>query len=177
MSNPDRGRSATRRTALLLTVLLALACSQQPGEPPSNRAAVTATDHQALFDAHGELIRAYERADADAFAALLDTSSELLIFHPRLQSRFGGVTAARENLGLMFSRLNETAWTEAHPALVVKGDVAWLTYNVIIESPRLDPPFVGRGTEVWVRSRGNWRLAHGHWSADVAAVEPATGRS
>jgi ketosteroid isomerase-like protein len=71
----------------------------------------------------------------------------------------------------MFGGYEEMSWTEVHPALQVRGDVAWLTYNVLAESPDLEHPFIGRGTEIWVRHNDEWRLAHGHWSAQPESGE------
>jgi ketosteroid isomerase-like protein len=68
----------------------------------------------------------------------------------------------------MFERLGNASWTEVHPALFVEGDVAWLTSHVLVESPEVERKFVGRGTEIWIRRDGQWRLVHGHWSEHPA---------
>ena len=120
-------------------------------------------EHEIL-EAHKALILAYETTDHGAFLDLLLPSEDLLIFHPTLQNRFQGIEEARAQVGTMFGRYEDLTWTEAHPDLIIRGDVAWLTSHVLVESPDLDQPFVGRATEVWVRHNDEWRLAHGHWS-------------
>jgi ketosteroid isomerase-like protein len=127
------------------------------------------SDMQAVIDAHRRLVRAYESRSVDDFVGLLDPGSELLIFHPRLESRFNGIDEVRQNLGRMFERQGRATWTEAHPTVSVFGDVAWLTTHVAIEAPGMDAPFIGRGTEVWVRASGAWRLTHAHWSSNPKA--------
>lgn len=121
-------------------------------------------EHDVL-EAHQALILAYETSDHGAFLDLLLPSSDLLIFHPTLEDRFEGIEEAREQVGDMFGRYDELTWTEVHLSLLVRGEVAWVTSNVLVESPDLEHPFVGRSTEVWVRHNDDWRLAHGHWSA------------
>jgi len=123
-------------------------------------------DRQAVIDAHEALVRAYEGSDVEAFVAGLDPSPEVLIFHPRMQSRFDSVEKIRLEMGRMFARLGETRWTDVHASVRVEGDAAWLTAQIVIESPNVEPAFVGRATEIYLRREGRWRLTHAHWSAD-----------
>jgi ketosteroid isomerase-like protein len=127
-------------------------------------------EHEVL-EAHRALILAYETSDHGAFLDLLLPSEDLLIFHPTLEDRFEGIEEAREEVGRMFGRYDELTWTEAHPELIVRGEVAWVTSHVLVESPDLEHPFVGRASEVWVRHNDEWRLAHGHWSQQPELAE------
>jgi ketosteroid isomerase-like protein len=117
-----------------------------------------------VIAAHRNLIRAFQEGDVDAAVGLLEHTESLLIFHPYLENRFDGYEEAREGLTRMMQRFPELEWTEVHQALDMEGNVAWLTSQILVKAPGLEPPFVGRGTEIWVRRHGQWRLAHGHWS-------------
>jgi ketosteroid isomerase-like protein len=152
--------------ALVVGVGLVLAGCTPSGGPgqSAGTAPDTAADRQAVIDAHQALVDAYMKGDAGAFVLLLEKSDDLLIYHPRLQDRWTGVDEVQQNLSNMFERLGESSWLDVHLDLSLAGDVAWLTSQVVIESPSVDKPFTGRGTEVWVRRGSNWRLIHGHWS-------------
>ena len=153
---------------LIVLVMISMGC--QPAGPPVERhepesVVDTTADRQAVVEAHEALLSAYERGDIEAFVAGLDPTAELLIFHPRIRARFDGVDKVREEMGGMFARLAGAAWSDHHAIVQVKGDVAWITAQTLIESPNLDPPFTGRGTEIYVRRPEGWKLTHGHWSA------------
>jgi len=121
-------------------------------------------DAQAVVDAHHAFVDAYQRGNARDLVLALDKTGDLLIFHAERQDRWTSVEEVQQNVGLMFARLGESKWSDVHLDVKVEGDVAWLTSHVVIESPNLAVPFTGRGTEVWVRRGGNWRLTHAHWS-------------
>lgn len=151
-------------------VALTLAC-QAPERPqvsdearPSAEQMTARADEGAVIAAHRSLIRAFEEADADSARALLEPKPGLLIFHPFLENRFDGYEEVGEGIERMLARLTPLEWTEVHQSLQINGDVAWLTFQVLVKSPALESPFVGRGTEIWVRSYDEWRLIHGHWS-------------
>lgn len=169
-----------RRSAAVL-ILLACACiaaaSCAAPESPADTDAEPATqavaaveaqdseaDAQAVIEAHQALVAAYQAGDIEAYIDLLAPTQELLIFHPFVEDRFDDVDEIRRHLGRMFGRFSERAWTDVHPGVVVNGDVAWLTSHVLIKSPDLEAAFVGRGTEIWLRTPAGWRLVHGHWS-------------
>ena len=166
-------------TSGLLLLLCALACSA-PDEPapaaaPSAvPAAPSATpDSDAVLAAHRALIEAFERGDVAAAAALMDPTGQTLVFHPYLENRFEGAEQVRDGLGRMLARLDGTDWTDVDPSVHVRGDVAWLSSQVLVQYAGSETPFVGRGTEVWIRiGPGTWRLAHGHWS-EHARIAPA----
>ena len=80
-------------------------------------------------------------------------------------NRFDGIEEVREAMGRMFARLGGAEWSDHHLIALVEGDVAWITAQVAVESPSLDPPLIGRGTEIYVRKPDGWKLVHGHWSA------------
>lgn len=130
----------------------------RPGEPGQTR--------QDVLEAHRTLVEAYQKGDAEAFALLLDKTDTLLIYHPRTQDRWHGILDAQQNLSAMFEDVGKSEWLDVHLDVSVEGDVGWLTSHVVIESPYVDQPFTGRGTEVWVRRAAGWKLAHGHWSAN-----------
>jgi len=164
---PSRGGLLAFATAAALLS----GCAAPSGEPgsPSHPATTPEQDMNAVIVVHQSLARAYENGDADAFVALLRPSPDLLIFHPRLENRFDGVEEIRSQMGRMFARLGGAKWTDVHPQVVVDGDVAWLTGQVLIEAPGLEYPFVGRATEIYVRGDDGWRLGHAHWSEDPTA--------
>jgi len=155
--------------------LLAAACG--PADRPTTRGEAgtePSPDRQleegAVIAAHRSLIRAFEQRDVDAVTALLESRPDLLIFHPFVENRFDGYDEVREGLGRMFQRLSSLEWTEVHQAIQIEGNVAWITSQVLVQSPDLESPFVGRGTEIWVKRRGDWRLNHGHWSEHASLV-------
>lgn len=164
-----------------VSVVLALAClgaascaaPQSPPDPavgPGAGASETVDsqgsegDAQAVMEAHQALVDAYERGDVDAYVNLLSPSPELLIYHPFVEDRFDDIDEIRQKLGRMFGKISERTWTDAHPSVVVNGDVGWVASHVLIKSPDLDSAFVGRGTEIWIRTPAGWRLVHAHWS-------------
>jgi ketosteroid isomerase-like protein len=151
-------------------VALVLAC-QAPERPrvsdeaePSTEQMTERADEGAVISAHRALIRALEEANADSVRALLEPKQSLLIFHPFLENRFDGYEEVGEGIGRMLARHTPLEWTEVHQSLQIEGDVAWLTSHVVVKSPALESPFVGRGPEIWVRTYDEWRLIHGHWS-------------
>jgi len=144
---------------------------QAPSEPEVSRSAepseismVGRSDEGAVISAHRNLLRAFQEGDVETAMGLLEPKESLLIFHPFLENRFDGYEEAREGLTRMMERVKEMEWTEVHQALNLEGNVAWLTSQILVKAPGLEPPFVGRGTEIWVRRHGQWRLSHGHWS-------------
>jgi ketosteroid isomerase-like protein len=153
---------------LILLVTASAGCRQaaRTAEQEASRNVVDATaDRQAVVEAHEALVSAYEHGNIDDFVAGLDPTAELLIFHPRVRARFDGVERVREEMGAMFASLDGADWSDLHAIVRVKGDVAWITAQTLIESPNLDPPFTGRGTEIYVRRPDGWKLTHGHWSS------------
>jgi ketosteroid isomerase-like protein len=158
--------------AIVICVLAAgcLSC-EPPSDPEVDRSAepsevsmVARSDEGAVIAAHRALIQAFEEGDAETVMGLVDPRDSLLVFHPFLENRFDGYEEAREGLARMMARVPQLEWTEVHQALALEGNVAWLTSQILVKAPGLEPPFVGRGTEIWVRRHGEWRLAHGHWS-------------
>jgi ketosteroid isomerase-like protein len=158
---------------IVVVCTLAVTClsCQAPSEPEVSRSAepsevsmVARSDEGAVIAAHRTLIRAFQEGDVETALGLLEPKESLLIFHPFLENRFDGYEEVREGLTRMLARVTEAEWTEVHQALDMEGNVAWLTSQILVKAPGLDPPFVGRGTEIWVRRHGKWRLAHGHWS-------------
>ena len=151
-------------TVLLLCAGAILGCSRGEQGKPAGSTALEVDDRDSVIASHIALVKAWESGNVDAFVALLDPSPDLLIFHPVRADRFETIAAIRDALPVMFDKLGKAAWTEAHPYIVVNGNVAWLTEHFVIESANLETPFVGRATEIWVRTGDTWRLSHAHWS-------------
>lgn len=165
----------TRRALIMFLVasmaLLAGNCAPGPRETPGTTDPVQ--DRQAILDAHQAMVEAYQTGDTEGFLLLMEKSEDLLLYHPRVDDRWQGIEAVRRSLPMMFSRLGKSTWLDVHLAVSLNGDVGWLTSHIVIESPNFETPFTGRGTEVWVRHGDNWRLAHGHWSANPEFDRPA----
>ena len=152
---------------VLLLLILCAALSSCSAARRNGGGSATPEDlgpEAAVIEAHRALITAYESRDAKAFVELLDPSPELLIFHPLQENRFDGIEEAKAGLERMFQKIGTVQWTEAHTHLTLRGDVAWVTAHVVVDSAMLALPFVGRSTEIWVRTSGSWRLIHAHWS-------------
>jgi len=161
------------RPPVVLIVALVVAClsCQAPADPdgsrsgePSGVSMVARSDEGAVIAAHRELIRAFQEGDTESALGWLVPNESLSIFHPFLENRFDGYEEAREGLARMLDRIEEMEWTEVHQTVDLDGNVAWLTSQILIRTPSLEPPFIGRGTEIWVRLHGKWRLSHAHWS-------------
>jgi ketosteroid isomerase-like protein len=148
--------------------LLGCQTQQQQGQQAAGPPAGSTTDpdqaQQEVIAAHEALVRAFEASDADAFIGLLAPTPELLIFHARTDNRFDGLDEVREHLAMMFEGFEEADWSDFHPVVLVDGNVAWVTSQVMISSLGFESPFVGRGTEIWKRYDDGWKLVHGHWS-------------
>jgi len=153
---------------LTLIVLATSLFGCQPPAPPAEPGEAVPLDEDrdraAVVEAHRALVAAYEAGDVDAFVDLLDTSGELLIYHPAVDSRFDGVEDVRRSMGRMFEKMAGATWTDHHALVTTHGDAAWLTAQVLIELPEAEP-FIGRATEIFVRTPEGWKLAHAHWSA------------
>lgn len=155
--------------AVVVGVFLA-GCKAPPAAPPS-RLEVQPEVQQALIDAHTKLIEAYESGNVEQFVAMLDPSKDLLIFHPLSEDRFESVEEIREKMPHMFARIGNVTWTDAHPVVIQRGDIAWITSNFLLDSPDLDYHFIGRGTEIWVSDGTSWSLIHAHWSKQPDATD------
>lgn len=156
---------ATLRSAgaVLGAVFVVLSCAPPerdvpggPSDPDAERAAV--------LEAHDRLFQAIETGDSGGFVTWLDDDPSFAIFHPRGRSAFGPDDLANGSLEGMICRLAGAQWSEVDVEVTVSGEVAWVRSHLLIESPAMAGPFLGRGTEVWVRREGRWRLRHGHWS-------------
>lgn len=156
--------------ALCAAVVACLSCQAPPAPEldrsaePSGVSMVARADEGAVIAAHRGLIRAMQDGDVEAACAHLLHNDRLLVFHPFLENRFEGYEETREGLSRMLARVKDIEWTEVHQTVDMEGSVAWLTSQILVKAPGLEPPFVGRGTEIWVREHGKWLLAHGHWS-------------
>lgn len=166
---------------ILSTLVLAVALVGCPGGDRGPDEAATKADSDLPADgedemgviaAHQALIAAMEAGDVAAVTALMDPTANLLVFHPFVENRFDGIGEVDEGLDVMFGHLGPVSWTEAHSSLDMEGNVAWMTSHVLIKTPEMPGPFVGRGTEIWVLRPGGWRLTHAHWSenAEVAGA-------
>jgi len=152
--------------------LTAFACAgpQSPGDDAALVEEPDSADEMGLIAAHKALIGAMEAGDVAALTALLDSSPDLLIFHPFLENRFNGIAEVDKGLSRMFGELGGVNWTEAHGKVIMEGNVGWFTSHVLIKSPAMPNTFVGRGTEIWVLGPGGWRLKHAHWSENAELV-------
>lgn len=161
-----RGNRSLRAGSLLVGLaLVAIGCAAT--DTPEERIAEASDpviDARAVIEAHGTLVAAYEKGDTNVFLLMLDESDDVMLFHPRLQDRWVGLDEIRQNLPVMFERIGKTSWLDVHLSVTVEADAAWLTSQILIESPELEAPFTGRGTEIWVRRGNDWRLSHAHWS-------------
>ena len=156
---------------IALTALLAFGGCAAPSTtdeatPAATDEPVAIADESALIAAHKELIQAFENGEAETIGRLLDPTRKLLIFHPFLENRFDGIEDATAGLSRMTARMTNVDWTEVHPAVLLDGDVGWITSQVLIKADSMEQPFVGRGTEIWLHYEDGWRLVHGHWSVN-----------
>lgn len=169
MRNGDGPGRFTIGVALVIAAGMIGGCGPaEQAEPP---AADPAESRGEVLAAHEALVAAYERTDAEAFRALIDDGSGFLVFHPLTESRFDEETVAEGGLDRMFGQIRGAHWTDVHLDVGVHGNTAWVTSHVLLESASLDAPFVGRGSEVWVRRPDGWRLVHGHWSENPESFE------
>lgn len=158
--------SATGGMLLLAAVGLLAGCAAEPpvpaempdaGDPIADRAEVVA--------AHEGLLAAMEAGDGEAVAALVDDRHDVLVFHPVKVTRFDGPDEIAAGIAAMMGRLAPVDVTDVHLQVWTEGDAAWLTSHLLIESDALDEPLAARGTEIWRRNDGVWKLAHAHWSS------------
>lgn len=168
--DPDRCPALGVLTVALCLAAFACAGAEPGGEDAAQVEPTEVPDEMGLIAAHKALIAAMETGDVAGLTALLDPSSDLMIFHPFLENRFNGIGEVDQGLSRMFGELGSVSWTEAHGKIDMEGNVGWLTSHVLIKSPALPSPFVGRGTEIWVRGPGGWRLKHAHWSENAELV-------
>lgn len=159
--------------------VLLVACAgsgpaQEEGAAAAEPGAEATADHERdVIAAHKAMIAALEAGDVPAMTALMDPSPEMMIFHPFVEDRFSGIGEIDEGLGRMLGSIGSVSWTEVHPTISLEGDVAWLTAQILVKSSALPSPFVGRGTEIWVRGPEGWRLKHAHWSQHARLADSA----
>lgn len=163
MNGSEQAARTVLACAIVATGILTLGCGSPP-DPGAERPPDRVADIEAVLAAHDAMVQAYGQADLAAFSAMLDRSSKFLLFHPMTQSRYESEELESGAYAAMFELLRDSHWTDVHLAVDVSGDAAWITSHVLIESGQLPMPFVGRGTEVWVRTADGWKLRHGHWS-------------
>lgn len=163
MSGSMWASRATSAWAIVACGVLTLSCGA-PAPVETGVPTDPAADIEAVLAAHEAMVQAFGRSDVEAFSAMLDVSPEFLLFHPMTASRYDLDELEAGTYDAMFAMLRDSHWTDVHLAVDVSGDAAWITSHVLIESPELPMPFVGRGTEIWVRDEAGWRLRHGHWS-------------
>jgi len=157
---------ATRLHDVCLGILFVAfcSCSGPTSEEETPASMSDSTDPSGVIEAHEKLIRALETNDVESLASVLDQSSEFLVFHPKSASRINEIDEAMRGFERMSRSLGVTEWTEVHAMINRRGDLAWLTSHMLMEAPALDEPFLGRGTEIWIRRVDGWKLVHGHWS-------------
>ena len=80
-------------------------------------------DIQAVLAAHEAFVSAYEQSDVEGVVARFEPDAALLIFHPVLENRYSGLGDITEGLAVMFERMGDPAWSEAHPEVRVVGDL------------------------------------------------------
>ena len=118
LSNPaPRRRSVPLLLALALGLVLA-ACGGYDSAPDEATGAAAAAegaqgglDEMGLIAAHKSLIRAMEEGNITDLTALMDPTSDLIVFHPFVENRFDGITEVDEGLGRMFEQLGGVSWT------------------------------------------------------------------
>lgn len=161
-----RTESVLASIALAAVLATVTACPAPPpaDPPPPLETTDPFADRADVVEVHEALLAAMEAGDGSAVAALLDSAHDILVFHPAVETRFDGADAISAGIGRMLGKNAPVEITEVHLQVWVDGDVAWLTSHLLLESPRVAEPFAARGTEVWRRTDGGWRLAHAHWS-------------
>ena len=126
---------------------------------------MTTDDHQAIADAIHAVFRAGEARD---FATLRSFHAEEPAFS-RWSNRPGGelldVAAAHEEEEAAFGSLPaETAVRPEQIRVDLFGPVAVSTFLVHVTSPEGRVLRRTRGTLVWRRDDGGWRIVHEHFS-------------
>jgi ketosteroid isomerase-like protein len=127
-------------------------------------------DPSAVIEAHERFVRALEARDVETLVSLLDRSSEFLVFPSKLISRIDKIDEATRGFEKMFRSLGSTEWTEVHAMVSIRGEIAWHTSHLVLETSALEDPLVGRATEIWIRRVDGWKLVHGHWSEDPSGA-------
>jgi ketosteroid isomerase-like protein len=150
--------------ALGLALAALPACSGLETDGTASRA--PAAEDGAALVAHEAFLDALRAGDAAAASTFLDSSPELLLFPVSGRSRLEGAGEAKAGLEAMLRGLGPAEWTVVHARPTVRPGAMWMTYLFAVETERSAEPLLGRGTEVWVRRGGEWKLAHGHWSQE-----------
>jgi len=121
--------------------------------------------HREFVDANGPLDSSYLRK------RMVEGPDELVWFNLN-----GSVYIGLEHIAQLWDMLSSIMAGEAMNAELrdervdVVGDVAWVTY---LNHYKADFGNLGtfnagmRGTEIWRRDEGTWRLAHAHFSTHV----------
>jgi ketosteroid isomerase-like protein len=136
------------------------------------------SDEQAVLDLHLGFVAANRTGDTSFLRAHMAPGKELVWFNLN-RSTYLGV----DHICRLWEYLSESALRSKggggratcesiDPQVTVVGDVAWVTYRLRFEADfgpelgQVNQP--SRGTEIWRRIDGEWRMAHCHFS-DYAA--------
>lgn len=130
-----------------------------------------------IINLEREALRRWGLGDPDGFIEIM--SPEVTYFDPVTACRIDGLAQLAAHIGVIRGALSIEAADLLNPHVVVAGDCAVLTFNLISrnssfnDSPRTDVAW--NSTEVFRRTNGEWRIVHSHWSFTTPRLAgPAT---
>lgn len=130
-------------------------------------------DRDELLHLHREFLQANEPLDSDYLRTMCVDGAEELVWFNLNQSNYYGLEHIAQLWDMLKAILagQKGEVSELRDERVeVEGDMALITYQLRYKGDfgNLGSFNTGaRGTEVWRRRDGTWKLLHGHWSSHV----------
>ena len=116
-------------------------------------------------------VSAFNQGDIDTILTFFD--SDLTGFSSTQHMRLASLAELRKTFEYYLSKAPEVAYTISDPCVKLYGDTAVLTFywSVHLKDGKAKKPIEGRGTHVYVKQDGGWKIVHEHFSRAHRAYE------
>ena len=117
-----------------------------------------------LIDLEHQQAQAFNRGDIDAVLGYFDP--RILGFSSTRHERIQGLEAMRKTFEYYLEGAEKVTYEISEPAVQVYDDVAIVTFYWVVHlsSSGKTQAVHGRGTHVFIRRNGDWKIVHEHFS-------------
>lgn len=117
-------------------------------------------DAEAILAVERAAFERWAKGDFHGFTEASDP--EVNYFDPFLEKRLDGQPALRALYDQFQGKVKVDRWEMIDPKVVVSGDMGVLTFNFV--SYEGDRVVRWNTTEVYRRTKGQWKIIHTHWA-------------
>jgi ketosteroid isomerase-like protein len=150
----------TMRTSLSIAAILSVLAAVLYAQAPDDSA-----QRQIIALERGALDR-WGKGDTQGFLDIM--ADEETYFDPALEKRIDGLDAFRKYIAPFQGKISIERVEMIDPKVQRHGDVAILTFNIVAYGGQMSggPKSTVRWntTEIYRRSKGQWKIVHSHWS-------------